>query len=233
MTIELTNISKAFEREVLKNFTLKIPEGEFLGIKGESGSGKTTLLNIIGAIEEVDSGRVRLDNLDYTQLSAKEQIKLYRKQISFVFQNFGLLENESIRKNLSLVLKIKKVPKKTWEDKIQEVLDQVNLGYLNLEIKPHALSGGEQQRVALARTILSNNPIILADEPTGSLDDQNGDLVMNILKQMNESGKTIVVVTHTDRFDSIFKKIVHLEKNTDGTLTESKDRKSPVAPSGD
>jgi putative ABC transport system ATP-binding protein len=212
VTIKLTNVSKSFEREVLKDFTLTIPDGDFLGIKGKSGSGKTTLLNIIGAIEEVDAGQICINKLDYTRLSAKKQREIFRKQISFVFQSFGLLENESIRKNLSLVLGIKKTPKKLWEEKILEVLHQVNLGYLNLDIKPHSLSGGEQQRVALARTILSNNPIVLADEPTGSLDEQNGNLVMRTLQKMNKSGKTVVVVTHSDRYDSMFTRIVRLEQ---------------------
>lgn len=211
MTIELKNISKSFDREVLSDFSLKIYDGEFLGIKGESGSGKTTLLNILGAIEEVDTGLVTIGASDYTRLNAKKQRNLYRNQVSFVFQNFGLLENETIEKNLSLVLKLKKIPAKLWKKKITDVLSQVNLDYLDIKTKPHSLSGGEQQRVALARTILSDNPIILADEPTGSLDEQNGILVMNLLKQLNESGKTVVVVTHTDRYDSLFTKIVHLE----------------------
>ncbi|MDR2975729.1 MAG: ABC transporter ATP-binding protein [Streptococcaceae bacterium] len=213
MTIELLNISKSFDRALFKDISMKISDGEFVAIKGESGSGKTTLLNILGAVEEADTGRIRIGDMDITRISARKQRNLFRNQISFVFQNFGLLENETIFKNLSLVLKIKKAAKNSWKKQILAVMEQVNLGYIDVTLKPHSLSGGEQQRVALARTILSNNPIILADEPTGSLDEKNGDLVMRILGKLNELGKTVVVVTHTDKYDDMFSRIVVLKRH--------------------
>ncbi|GFH41562.1 ABC transporter ATP-binding protein [Lactococcus hodotermopsidis] len=208
--IKLENVTKIYDRPIFQNFNLVIPEGEFLGIKGESGRGKTTLLNIIGAIETIDTGRVMFDKLDYSKITAEKQKKLYRDAISFIFQNYGLLENETIFENLALILKLRKISKNKMTSMISSVLEKVNLGYLNIKHSPHSLSGGEQQRVAIARAILADNPVILADEPTGSLDEENGDLIMNLLAELNQQGKTIVIVTHSERYDGYFTKILQI-----------------------
>ncbi|MDR0298170.1 MAG: ABC transporter ATP-binding protein [Streptococcaceae bacterium] len=208
--IKLENVYKSYGRELFEDFSLTIKDGEFLGIKGTSGSGKTTLLNMIGGIEKIDAGDISLGKMSYSRLNAKIQKKLFRYHISFIFQNFGLLENETVYENLSLVLKLNKIPKGFHKENIIKALKRVNLDYVGLKAKPNTLSGGEQQRLAVARVILSDNPVILADEPTGSLDEANGDLVMQLLKSLNEKGKTVITVTHSNRYDRLFSRTIYL-----------------------
>lgn len=210
MQIELQQVSKHFERDIFKDLSLTVESGEFVAIKGQSGRGKTTLLNIIGGIESIDKGRVLLGNIDFSNPSARLQTQIYQHTLSFIFQNYGLLENETIKENLAIILRIHKVAKSKQSEKIHAALVQVGLSEIDLMLTPYSLSGGEQQRLAIARAILADNPIILADEPTGSLDEKNGDNVMGILSELNRQGKTIVVVTHSNRYDSIFHRIVTL-----------------------
>lgn len=194
--IELSNITKSFgEKTLFHQFSCTIKDGEFLGIKGISGSGKSTLLNIIGLLEKCDSGQIIIDGekIDYKN---KKQIKcLLRKKIGYLFQNFALIDDFSILENLSIGL-----PEKSKKDKIsriKSVLDDLNMD-IDIEKKVFKLSGGEQQRIAIARVILQNKSIILADEPTASVDPENRDVILNILKQLNKAGKTIVLVSHDD-----------------------------------
>ena len=190
--ITLNNISKKYnEKNIVRNFNLKINKGEFISIVGESGSGKTTLLNIIGLLEKQTSGDIVV--MGIKNPTSKELTKLQREFYGYVFQNYALIEEDSVQTNLKLALKYNKVIDKQAE--INRALKLVGLEGYNKK-KVFELSGGEQQRLALARIMLKKCEIILADEPTGNLDNKNRDIVFNILKDLNKQGKTIVIVTH-------------------------------------
>ncbi|EGO88877.1 putative bacteriocin export ABC transporter [Clostridium botulinum C] len=195
-TISLKNITKKFGNKVIfKNFNLNIKKGDFVSIMGPSGTGKSTLLNIIGLLESKDSGYIKI--LDYLnpKFNSKEGVYLLRKEISYLFQNYGLVENKTVNYNLKMATHFLKLSKNEENKKIKDALSKVGLENIENE-KVYSLSGGEQQRVALAKIILKPSSIILADEPTGSLDEKNRDIVLKILKKFNEDGKTIIVVTH-------------------------------------
>lgn len=189
--IEVTNISKSFDgKELFENFNLSINEGEFVVITGESGCGKTTLLNMIGGLEPVTSGNLIVDGINITDV--KNLKKYYRDIVGFVFQNFALVEQKTVKENLEMVH-----PKGKTNITLEEVLKSVGLED-SLSQKVYSLSGGEQQRIALARLRLKNCKIILADEPTGSLDKKNGDIVMEVLHRLNQEGKTVIMATHDE-----------------------------------
>lgn len=193
--IELVDIKKAYEGKViLEDFSLHIKEGEMVAIKGKSGCGKSTLLNIIGLLETADKGQVCIDGYNNIRPQTQIAISLMRNTISYLFQNFALIDEETVFYNLKLALQYVKGNKK---EKIADVLSLVELNGFE-EKKIYQLSGGEQQRVALARILLKPSKIILADEPTGSLDPYNRDMVMEMLHKLQKQGKTIVIVTHDD-----------------------------------
>ncbi|MCI4056701.1 putative bacteriocin export ABC transporter [Bacillus cereus] len=202
--IELVNINKKFgNKVVLKDFSLKIEDTDFIAIVGESGKGKTTLLNIIGLLEQSDSGDIIIE--EQMNPNKKQTLLLQREKLAYLFQNYALMENETVEKNLLIALEYQKnIDKRKI---IKEVLQKVNLP--NYEKKKiFELSGGEQQRIALARILIKKCDYILADEPTGNLDNNNRDLVFNILKDLNEDGKTIIFVTHDMELASRAKKII-------------------------
>ncbi len=201
--IEIKNIDKAFEgKQVFKNFSEKIESGEFVVFSGESGCGKTTLLNIIGGLEKTDSGCVIVDGIDIGK--RKNKLKYFRFKVGFLFQNFALMENETVEENLKIVRNLND------PHLISETLKKVELeGYE--EKKIYKLSGGEQQRVALARLMLKKCDIILADEPTGSLDKRNASTVIEILKELNKEGKTVIIVTHDESIKKMGNRIIELK----------------------
>ena len=204
--ITLNNISKKYnEKNIVRNFNLKINKGEFISIVGESGSGKTTLLNIIGLLEKQTSGDIVV--MGIKNPTSKELTKLQREFYGYVFQNYALIEEDSVQTNLKLALKYNKVIDKQAE--INRALKLVGLEAYNKK-KVFELSGGEQQRLALARIMLKKCEIILADEPTGNLDNKNRDIVFNILKDLNKQGKTIVIVTHDNYIANKCDKIIKL-----------------------
>ncbi|PFZ65673.1 bacteriocin ABC transporter ATP-binding protein [Bacillus toyonensis] len=208
MEIELKNISKKYEnKQVLDNFNLVVNKGEMMAITGQSGTGKSTLLNIVGLLEEPDSGDVIIQGIENAWKSEKKQIELFRYTIGYLFQNYALIDNETVSKNLDVALEYVKLPNK--KDKKKEVLEKVGL-LDKLNSKIYQLSGGEQQRIALARLMLKKNDIILADEPTGSLDEVNRDQVLSILKSLNNEGKTILIVTHDPGVSKICTNVVTL-----------------------
>ena len=194
--IELKNITKSFGSNIIfDNFNCTIEDGEFLGIKGKSGSGKSTLLNIIGLLEKYDTGHIIIDGQEIDHDNKKQIKELLRMKMGYLFQNFALIDDFSVLKNLSIGLENKR--KKERIDLIQKVIDELNL-QIDLNQEVFKLSGGEQQRIALARIILQNKDIVLADEPTASVDSVNRDIILNILKKLNQSGKTVVLVSHDD-----------------------------------
>ncbi|SCJ54182.1 Lipoprotein-releasing system ATP-binding protein LolD [uncultured Clostridium sp.] len=204
--ITLNNISKKYnEKNIVRNFNLKINKGEFISIVGESGSGKTTLLNIIGLLEKQTSGDIVVRGIKNP--TSKELTKLQREFYGYVFQNYALIEEDSVQTNLKLALKYNQVIDKQAE--INRALKLVGLEGYNKK-KVFELSGGEQQRLALARIMLKKCEIILADEPTGNLDNKNRDIVFNILKDLNKQGKTIVIVTHDNYIANKCDKIIKL-----------------------
>lgn len=194
--IVLSNICKKFEDKTLfQNFSLKIESGEFISIMGESGVGKTTLLNMMGLLEKPDSGTVVLCGQKNLSFSDHVAVAMRRHKISYLFQNYGLMDTETVETNMRIATHFKSISKKKECRLIAEALEQVGLqGYEKRKV--YTLSGGEQQRVALAKVIAKSPQIIFADEPTGSLDEHNRNYVLEILQELNHEGKTIVVVTH-------------------------------------
>lgn len=185
----IENLNKSFENKILfKDFNLKIEKGSFVVISGKSGSGKTTLLNMIGGIETIDSGKIIVDGVEVH--NSRNKRKYFQETVGFLFQNFGLLENKTVKQNLNLIKKDNRN-----DVTVSDVLMRVGLSGME-DKKVYTLSGGEQQRVALARLMLKKCSIILADEPTGSLDAGNAKKVMDILHELNEMGKTVLLVTH-------------------------------------
>lgn len=201
--LEIKNITKKFgDRVLFKDFSCSIKQGEFVVFSGKSGSGKTTLLNIIGGIEKVDEGEVFIDGLDLSKNA--DIMKVYREKIGFLFQNFALVDNKTVEENILLIDK-----KYRNNTTVSSVLKKVGLsGYEKRKI--FTLSGGEQQRVAIARLFMKKCSIVLADEPTGSLDSHNANLVMEHVKELNRMGKTIILVTHDEKLKKMGDVILEL-----------------------
>ena len=201
--IEIKNITKSFgNKKIFTDFSMTIPDVAFKIFAGKSGCGKTTLLNMIGAIESPDNGTITVNGLDIHKRANTR--KYFSEQAGFLFQNFALIEEETVEDNLNYIQK-----KHRSGRSMDEILDLLGLlDKKNVEV--YKLSGGEQQRIALARLMFKKCDIILADEPTGSLDYENADVVMNILHDFNNQGKTIIMVTHDEKIISEEKDVVRL-----------------------
>ena len=202
MMIETNNLTKEYKVgsqkvTALKGINLNVDKGEFISIMGPSGSGKTTLMNIIGCLDSPSNGTYRLNNKSVSDLSENELAKIRNKEIGFVFQSFHLLARNSALENVMLPLKYAGSDKKTALAKSKESLDRVGLSD-RYDHSPAELSGGQQQRVAIARALVNQPSILFADEPTGNLDSKTGDDVMNIFKELNSNGQTIILITHED-----------------------------------
>lgn len=206
--VSLKNISKKFGmKEIFSNFSMDIDEGDFICITGKSGAGKSTLLNIIGMLDVPDSGDVVIKSRVNPKFNSKSGRGLLRDEIFYVFQNYGLVEDRTVKYNLEMSAEFSK---KKSEDYYIKALEKVGLSADYLNMKVYTLSGGEQQRCALARIYLKNYSIVLADEPTGSLDADNRNMVMDILKGANQEGNTVIVVTHDPEVVKCAKKVVEL-----------------------
>ena len=191
--LEAVNITKAYNNEaVVSDFNIKIEKGDFIAITGESGKGKTTILNMLGLLEKPDFGEVIVEGV--VNLNRKETMMVQRYKFGYLFQNYALIENETVEANLKIALEYRKgVNKKSL---MKEALHFVNLNAAMLNKKIYQLSGGEQQRVAIARLYLKESDYVFADEPTGNLDTKNRNVVFELLKKLNEMGKAVVYVTH-------------------------------------
>lgn len=204
--ISLSNICKVYAGDTykitaLENITIDIHDGDFVSIMGRSGSGKTTLLNILGFLDKPTSGKFIYDDMDVSDLSMKKMWKLRRENIGFVFQNFALIENNTVFENTILPLQAVNVPRKQAIKMTNEIL--TSLGIYDLKKKyPGQISGGQKQRVAIARALIANPKMILADEPTGALDSETGNEIMDIFKEINKEGKTVVIVTHDEKISA-------------------------------
>lgn len=209
--LNIKNLSKSFNGvSVLSEVNLSVIDGDMIAIMGESGKGKTTLLNIIGLIADKDEGDIKIFDYINPGINSREAMLLRRNNIGYLFQNFALVDEETVFWNLYLALEYKKINKKQKVKLIEEQLERFNLICLK-DKKVYQLSGGEQQRVAIIRVILQDSKLILADEPTASLDKVNEHVIMNSLKELNNQGKTIIVVTHNDNILQYFNRIVRLD----------------------
>jgi putative ABC transport system ATP-binding protein len=208
--VSLSNIQKKIQdKPIFSIHTFTVSKGDFVTIKGVSGSGKTTLLNILGMNDTVSSGEYLFEGVETAELKAKEKLKIKRNKISFLFQDFGLVEEETINFNLEIGLKYSKLSRKEKVKQKKEALNAVNLNK-KLSTTISSLSGGEKQRVALARIILKPSILILADEPTGSLDSLNRDIVTDILFKQSIDGKAVIIVTHDEELAKKGNKTIEL-----------------------
>lgn len=217
--IKLENIIKKYrtssvETVAVNDLSIHITEGDFVAIMGASGCGKSTLLNIIGMLDNADTGSYYLDGKDVSQLGPKERTEVRKNTIGFVFQNFNLIDELTVGENVELPLQYLNMSKNERKDKVQKVLEKMGIAHRKNHY-PSQLSGGQQQRVAVARAVVTEPKLVLADEPTGNLDTHFGNEVLDILKALNETGTTIVMVTHSPNDAKSARRIIELR---DGKL---------------
>ena len=215
MIIKTENLKRLFQVgsetvEALKGINLSVNKGEFLSIMGPSGSGKTTLMNIIGCLDTPSSGVYYLNNKLVNELDGDELAAIRNKEIGFVFQSFHLLAKNSALNNVMLPMKYAGVSESEAISRAKIVLDKVGLSD-RISHSPSELSGGQQQRVAIARALVNNPSIIFADEPTGNLDSQTGDDVMNLFKELNDQGQTIILITHEEDIAKQTKRVITIK----------------------
>jgi len=201
--IRLENISKQYDLgstrvDALKSVSIEIKRGDYAAIMGPSGSGKSTMMHILGILDSATSGKYYLEDYDITALPYKEQARIRNKHFGFIFQSFNLFPELSAMENVMLPMSYAGVPIKTRKEKAAQLLDEVGLGH-RLTHLPTMLSGGEQQRVAIARSLSNDPDLILADEPTGNLPSDKGEEILQILESLNRRGVTVVMVTHNPR----------------------------------
>jgi len=212
--IELLDIGKIFrnkdiETKALSNINLSVSDGEFVSIMGPSGCGKTTLLNIIGLIDSPSSGKYFLDGRLVSDLSERNRTELRKDNFAFIFQSFNLIDDLTVWENIELPLVYQKMPQAERKFNVNQVLERFNLKHRAIYF-PNELSGGQQQLVAVARAVVAKPRVILADEPTGNLDSTHGEDLIQQLIQLNETGMTIIMVTHSMMQAQRSHRIVHL-----------------------
>ncbi len=197
------------ETTALNNVDLTVEKGEFVAVMGPSGCGKSTLLNILGLLDNPSSGKLIFNENDVSNYKERQRTNLRKGNVGFVFQSFNLIDELTVFENVELPLLYMKVPAKERKQKVEKVLDRMQMGHRKKHF-PQQLSGGQQQRVAIARAVVSDPKLILADEPTGNLDSANGEEVMKLLKELNNEGTTIVMVTHSPSDSEYAHRIVQL-----------------------
>ncbi len=212
--IEVQNLQKIFRTEEVETWALNdvsftVADGEFVAIMGPSGCGKSTLLNILGLLDNPTKGSYKLQGVEVATLDENHRTDLRKGLIGFVFQSFNLIDELNVRENIELPLLYMGVPAKERRRRAEEVMERMNISHREKHF-PNQLSGGQQQRVAIARAVIAGPKLILADEPTGNLDSVNGQEVMNLLKELNQQGTTIVMVTHSRHDASYANRIINL-----------------------
>lgn len=217
----MTNLTKSYymggeELKALNNVNLVINEGEFVSVLGPSGSGKTTFMNIVGCLDEPTEGQYILAGQTVSHLSEKELARIRNKEIGFIFQNFQLLPRLSALQNVELPMVYAGVPASERRKRAIAILEKVGLGD-KLPNLPTQLSGGQQQRVAIARSVVTEPSILLADEPTGALDQKTGAQIMELFRELNKEGRTIIMITHDENIASHGNRIL---KIIDGHISE-------------
>jgi len=218
--IKLENVRKIYQLgetqvQALRGLDIEIKEGEFIAIMGPSGSGKSTLLHLLGCLDVPTDGKVQLGEVELADLDEDTLAQIRGKKIGFVFQTFNLIPTLTALENVELPLFFQGVPRREQQRRAQELLEKVGLGD-RVHHKPSQLSGGERQRVAIARALANDPEIILADEPTGNLDSESGKAVLELLKQLNREGRTIILVTHNPEAAAYADRIVRIK---DGKIT--------------
>jgi len=206
--------------EVLRNVNLRIATGEFAAILGPSGSGKTTLMNILGCLDAPTTGRYLLDNQEVTALSNMTAAEVRNRHIGFIFQNFYLLPRLSALRNVELPMVYAGVNRQLRRERAQRLLEQLGLGD-RIHHRPTELSGGQRQRVAIARAMANNPPLLLADEPTGSLDSVTSEQILQAIAEVNEGGTTVVLITHDTHVASSARRIIRMR---DGSIESDSGR---------
>lgn len=212
--IRLENVQKVYGNEIKKialdNVSFQIEEGEFVAIVGASGSGKSTLLNLLGGMDVATQGNYFFGDVNIATLKNRDLHEFRKSKVSFVFQRYELIHNYTVYQNVELPLRAQNVDKKKRKEIIKEVLGQLNI--LDLMHKyPTQISGGEQQRCAIARALVSNNQLLLADEPTGALDKKTGIQMLELLMNINKQGKTIILITHDHAIAQLANRVITLE----------------------
>ena len=219
--IKIEDLTKTFRTDevqtlALRGISLEINKGEFVGIMGPSGCGKSTLLNILGLLDNPTDGRYLLNGTDVSGLREKDRTAFRKGKIGFVFQNFNLIDELNIEENVELPLKYLHIGVAERKERVKEALTRMNILHRAKHF-PQQLSGGQQQRAAIARAVVARPDIILADEPTGNLDSENGREVMELLTELNREGTTIVMVTHSQHDAAYTHRVINL---FDGKIVE-------------
>ena len=211
--ISINNITKTYEGpppvKALDGVTLEVQKGDFVAIVGQSGSGKSTLLNMIGLLDSVTEGTIDIEGKNISELSDNELSKFRGEKIGFIFQSFFLLPGLTAQENVAEGLLYQGISRTERLESATKVLEQVGLGDRTTHL-PKELSGGQQQRVAIARALVQDPAFVLADEPTGNLDKESGLNILNILKELNNQGKTVIMITHNQEHANMFKKVIEL-----------------------
>ena len=212
--IKVTNLSKIFRTEeiettALNGVSFEIKDGEFVAIMGPSGCGKSTLLNILGLLDNPTEGSYLFGNTEVAKLKERERTKFRKGKIGFVFQSFNLIDELTVYENIELPLRYLGISAAKRKGKVTEMMKRMNISHRAKHF-PQQLSGGQQQRVAIARACVANPELILADEPTGNLDSKNGGEVMELLRELNKDGATIVMVTHSQKDASMAQRTIDL-----------------------
>ncbi|MDD6252799.1 MAG: ABC transporter ATP-binding protein [Bacteroidales bacterium] len=212
--IKVNDLCKVFRTEeiettALNNVSFEIADGEFVAIMGPSGCGKSTLLNILGLLDNPTSGSYELLGQEVAKLREKDRTKFRKGNIGFVFQSFNLIDELNVYENVELPLRYLNISAAERKERVTAMLKRMNISH-RAQHFPQQLSGGQQQRVAIARAVVSNPKLILADEPTGNLDSKNGKEVMELLRELNAEGTTIVMVTHSQRDAAVAQRTINL-----------------------
>ena len=221
--IRLENISKIYDAKIdttkaLDNVSLQINDGELVAIMGPSGSGKSTLLNIIGCMDTATEGKYYVDDVEVSLLKKSQRDSFRKKNIGFVFQHFALMDYYTAYENIELPLIANNVRKSERKKIVQQQLEHLGITSQRNKI-PKKMSGGQQQRVAIARALVTNVDIILADEPTGALDQKTGQEVLALLKEINSTGKTVIIVTHDEKIAANCHRVIMIQ---DGRIQDDK-----------
>ena len=224
--ISINDISKVYEGpppvKALDGVSLNVKEGDLVAIVGQSGSGKSTLLNMVGLLDSVTDGSIEIEGKDISDLTDNELSKFRGEKIGFIFQSFFLLPGLTAQENVAEGLLYQGISRSERLEKAGDVLEQVGLGD-RLSHLPKELSGGQQQRVAIARALVQDPAFVLADEPTGNLDKESGINILNILKELNDQGKTVIMITHNQEHANMFKKVIEL---VDGKIVKNEKKKT-------
>ena len=223
--LTMTGLSKAYrtdtiETTALDEVDLTIADGEFVAVMGPAGCGKSTLLNIMGMLDSPTSGSYDFDSKEVAGLSETALADTRKRYIGFIFQSFNLVDELSVRENVELALLYHDIPQAERRQRVDKVLDKVGIAH-RAKHRPAQLSGGQQQRVAVARALVGEPKLILADEPTGNLDTAHGEEVMRMLRQLNQEGSTIVMVTHSPAHADYASRVVNM---LDGRILQERRR---------